>query len=94
MEKLDPAEIESKLANISEWSEINDSIQRTYSFDDFVASIRFVNTVADAAEAANHHPDMLIRYNKVTVTLSTHDAGGITNNDFDLAAKCDEAAGG
>lgn len=52
-------------------------IQRTYAFKDFVASIKFVNSVAEAAEAAQHHPDILIRWNKVTLTLTTHDAGDL-----------------
>ncbi len=56
-------------------------------------SIRFVSEVAEAAEAAQHHPDILIRYNKVTLTLSTHDAGGITKKDFDLARKANAFAG-
>lgn len=85
-------EIQTRLASLTEWSEINGAIQRTYQFKDFVASIAFVNAVADLAEAADHHPDILIRYNKVTLTLSTHDASGITGKDFDLAARADAAA--
>ena len=63
-----------------------ETIQRTYQFSDFVKAMGFVGKVADAAEKNQHHPDILIRYNKVTLTLSTHDAGGITMKDFDLAA--------
>ena len=58
------------------------SISRTYQFPTFPAAIRFVDYVAELAEAANHHPDIDVRYNRVTLTLSTHDAGGITDNDF------------
>ncbi|MBC8138839.1 MAG: 4a-hydroxytetrahydrobiopterin dehydratase, partial [Fibrella sp.] len=65
---------------------------RTFSFADFVAAMRFVNSVADAAEEANHHPDIDIRYDKVTLGLVTHDAGGITKNDFALAGKADTLA--
>ena len=87
--KLTEAEITEALAKLPEWSQLGDEIQRTYRFDDFVQAMAFVNKVADAAEARQHHPDILIRYNKVMLTLSTHDAGGITQKDFDLAAETD-----
>ncbi len=90
-EKLTSAQIQAGLEKLDEWSELNDAIQRTYLFKDFPAAIAFVNKVADLAEGMNHHPDILIRYNKVTLTLSTHDAGGITDKDFTLAAKADAA---
>ena len=93
MDKLTQDQIEAKLADFPEWSESADSIQRTYQFDDFIQAMSFVNRVADAAERAQHHPDLLIRYNKVTVTLSTHDAGGITDKDFSLANQADDFAG-
>lgn len=87
--KLPEAEIESRLAARPEWVETGEAIQRTFSFANFVEAMKFVNRVAEAAEAAQHHPDILVRYNKVTMTLSTHDAGGITQKDFDLAARID-----
>lgn len=90
--KLSPAEVEAALKSLPEWSEVSGVIQRTFSFRDFVASMKFVNAVAEAAEAAQHHPDILIRWNKVTLSLSTHDAGGITQKDFDLARQCDGLA--
>jgi 4a-hydroxytetrahydrobiopterin dehydratase len=90
---MSDAEIASALAKQPEWSETGEAIQRTYQFKDFVEAMRFVNRVAEAAEAAQHHPDILIRWNKVTLTLSTHDASGITEKDFALAAKCDQFAG-
>ena len=93
MEKLNDAQVEAQLTALSEWSESGGAIQRTYAFRNFADSMKFVNQVAEAAEAADHHPDILIRYNKVTLTLSTHDASGITQKDFDLAAKCDQIAG-
>ncbi|MEM1247914.1 MAG: 4a-hydroxytetrahydrobiopterin dehydratase [Acidobacteriota bacterium] len=65
-------------------------IRRTYSFPTFPAAVRFVDYVAELAEAAEHHPDIDIRYNKVTLSLSTHDAGGITDKDFALAAAIDQ----
>ena len=89
MQTLTEEQIHEKLDRIPEWSGGSGSIQRTYLFKDFVASMAFVNKVADAAEASEHHPDILIRYNKVTLTLSTHDAGGVTEKDFDLATKAD-----
>ena len=93
MQTLTEDQIQTRLeAEAPEWSEAGGSIQRTFQFDDFVQAIAFVNKVADAAEAAMHHPDILVRYNKVTLTLTTHDAGGITDNDFALAQRADDAA--
>jgi 4a-hydroxytetrahydrobiopterin dehydratase len=87
------AEIQGALAQAPEWSELNGAIQRTFQFKDFAEAMRFVNQVAAAAEADQHHPDILIRWNKVTLTLSTHDASGITEKDFALARKADGMAG-
>jgi 4a-hydroxytetrahydrobiopterin dehydratase len=93
MQTLTEDQVQSRLdAEAPEWSEAGGSIQRTYQFDDFIEAIAFVNKVADAAEAAAHHPDILVRYNKVTLTLTTHDAGGITENDFSLALRADSAS--
>lgn len=92
MERLNEEQIETRLAGMADWIETGGSIQRTYQFEDFVESMKFVTAVADLAEDAQHHPDILIRYNKVTMSLSTHDAGGITTKDFDLAAKIDDSA--
>ena len=64
-------------------------MQRTFSFENFVDAMSFVNRVADLAEDFQHHPDILIRYNKVTLTLSTHDAGGLTDKDFAFAREAD-----
>jgi len=93
MTKLSDDQIHAALAQAPEWSELNGAIQRTFQFPDFKAAMVFVNKVADAAEAAQHHPDLLIRYNKVTFTLSTHDAAGITAKDFALAKTIDSLAG-
>lgn len=92
MEKLSEAEVKDRLANHPEWTEVGGEIQRTFEFADFKASMRFVNEVADEAERVQHHPDVLIRYSKVTLTVSTHDAGGITVKDFDLATFADQAS--
>ncbi|PHQ82612.1 MAG: 4a-hydroxytetrahydrobiopterin dehydratase [Phycisphaera sp.] len=93
MNKLSESQISQHLAKHPEWSEVNGEITRTFQFNDFIASIAFVNAIADYAEKAQHHPDILIRYNKVTLTVSTHDAGGITQKDFELAMKANGFAG-
>jgi len=91
--KLNETEIAAALKGVPEWSEVSEAIQRTYQFKDFAEAMRFVSRVADQAEQDQHHPDILIRYNKVTLTLSTHDAGGLTEKDFALAGKIDAAVG-
>jgi len=89
MAKLTAAEVDEALTGVPEWHESGDTIQRTFQLKDFVQAIEFVNRIAAVSEAANHHPDLLIRYSRVTLTLATHDAGGITEKDFDLAKKAD-----
>jgi len=91
--RLSTSEIETALAGVPEWAEVGGSIQRTFAFSNFVQSMEFVTNVAAVAEADAHHPEILIRYNKVTLSLNTHDAGGITSKDFALATKADELAG-
>ena len=86
---LSQAEINTRLAALPAWQVQAGELVRTYQFKDFVASMAFVNKLAEAAEQAGHHPDIDIRYNKVRIALVTHDAGGITAKDFDLAAKAD-----
>jgi 4a-hydroxytetrahydrobiopterin dehydratase len=87
--KMNDEQIAQSLESHPEWVELSGQIQRTFEFDDFVASMRFVNKVAEYAESVQHHPDILIRYNKVTLSVSTHDASGITLKDFELATKAD-----
>jgi 4a-hydroxytetrahydrobiopterin dehydratase len=87
MAALSPAEIAAKLVSLPGWSLEKDELVREFKFADFLGSIAFVNSVAKLAEAAGHHPDIDIRYNKVRLALTTHDAGGISAKDFDLAAK-------
>lgn len=77
------------MRTVSRWRRKAQVIQRTYQFKDFPAAMKFVNAVARAAEKAWHHPDIDIRWNKVTLALTTHDAGGLTEKDFSLAAKFD-----
>ena len=81
------------MRSVSRWRRKAQVIQRIYQFKDFPAAIKFVNAVARAAEKAWHHPDIDIRWNKVTLALTTHDAGGLTEKDFRLAAKFDSLAG-
>ena len=87
--KLSEDQIGAQLDTFPEWAEINGQIQRTFQFEDFDQSIAFVGRIAEYAEQVQHHPDILIRYNKVTLTISTHDAGGITHKDFELARTAD-----
>lgn len=93
MAKLTHAEIKASCALVPKWTRRAAMIRRTYQFADFVAAMKFVNAVAKAAEKAQHHPDLDIRWNKVSLALTTHDAGGLTAKDFALAAKCDALAG-
>lgn len=89
MKKLSSTQIKTALASVPDWKKKGAAITRTYQFKDFPAAIKFVNKVAKVAEKAWHHPDIDIRWNKVTLTLSTHDAGGLTGKDFSLAKKFD-----
>jgi 4a-hydroxytetrahydrobiopterin dehydratase len=92
MEKMSDPQITEALKAVPDWGWAGEAIQRTYQFKDFIEAMKFVNKVAEQAEFDQHHPDLLIRWNKVTLTLSTHDASGITSKDFALAAKADEFA--
>jgi 4a-hydroxytetrahydrobiopterin dehydratase len=87
MAKLPDDQITERLGALDGWSRAGDEIVKTFEFPTFPDAIAFVTRVADRAEAANHHPDLDIRYRKVRVALSTHDAGGLTDQDFDLAAE-------
>lgn len=89
MEKLTPAQIEGIPASLPGWAVEGDSLRRTYEFSDFVGAMAFVTKVALVAEKANHHPDIDIRWNTVTLVLSTHHAGGLTEKDTTLAAELD-----
>jgi 4a-hydroxytetrahydrobiopterin dehydratase len=89
MKKLNAAQIKSALATVPEWTRQGATISRTFQFKDFPAAIQFVNAAAEIAEQAWHHPDIDIRWNKVVLTLTAHDAGGLTEKDFALARKFD-----
>ena len=80
---------------MSEWSQRPDALERDFEFEDFAHAIAFVNSVADVAEEANHHPDILLHgWNKVRLTLSTHSEGGLTDADHALARRIDEVTSG
>jgi 4a-hydroxytetrahydrobiopterin dehydratase len=89
MARLTEAEIEARLPLLQGWQREGDALRREYAFGDFKASIAFVNRVADLANAADHHPDIMVKYDRVTLTLTSHDSGGITHRDFKLAATID-----
>jgi 4a-hydroxytetrahydrobiopterin dehydratase len=89
MKKLTPPQIKTALDSVPDWKKKGAAITRTFQFKDFPAAIKFVNTIAKPAEKEYHHPDIDIRWNKVTLTLSTHDAGGLTDKDFNLAKQFD-----
>jgi 4a-hydroxytetrahydrobiopterin dehydratase len=87
MSVLTDTEISGRLAGLPEWSRTGEAITSTSKRGSFSAAMLYVGAVAYLAETANHHPDMLIQWDTVTLTLSTHSAGGITDKDFDLAAQ-------
>ena len=90
MAVLTDAEIQQELTSLNGWQHNGTAIQRIFRFPDFKAAMQFVNKVAEAAEQANHHPDIDIRYTKIVCTLSTHSAGGITQKDLDMARQIDK----
>jgi 4a-hydroxytetrahydrobiopterin dehydratase len=92
MSRLASAQIKDALKAVPGWKRKGSVISRTYAFKDFVVAMNFVNGVARAAEKACHHPDIDIRWNQVTLALTTHDAGGLTEKDFAMAARCDRLA--
>lgn len=85
MTKLTQAEIQEKAKILSGWERVGESLQCQRRFKDFVEAIAFINKIVEPAESANHHPDLSISYNRVSITLTTHDAGGLTEKDFALA---------
>jgi 4a-hydroxytetrahydrobiopterin dehydratase len=90
--KMEPAKIILALSALPKWRRVGEIISRTFEFKDFPAAMKFVNAVAELAEQAQHHPDVDIRWNKVTLALTTHDAGGLTEKDFELARQIDREA--
>lgn len=90
---LNDSEVEQALQNLPGWSKRDNSIQRVLQFNDFITAMKFVNEIAVVAESANHHPDICVSYNKVTLTLLSHDSGGVTQRDTRMALKINEVAG-
>ena len=91
--KLSDLEIRRALGTLPGWSRKGDALNKTYSFARFADGIHFVQQVAEVADRMNHHPDIDIRYTRIAFSLSTHDAGGITQRDLDLAGAIEKAAG-
>ena len=87
--RLDQEAITRQLLQLTGWRQRGIRISRTFIFDDFIQGIRFLNRVARLAEGMTHHPDISIRYNRVRLSLTTHDEGGLTVKDFKLARKID-----
>lgn len=93
MAKLSDAQITAQLHGLPGWQRVGHAITRQYTFPSFLKAIEFINAIAPLAEAANHHPDIANTYNRITITLSTHDEGGITDKDTALATQIEKAAG-
>ena len=85
MTRLNDLEIQERATQLPNWNVEGDTLTRTWTFDNFIGAIEFVNRLVDPAESAGHHPDISISYNKVNISLTTHDAGGLTDKDFELA---------
>lgn len=92
MNRLTQAEIEQALTQVSGWTQVGNAIQRVFELPSFPAALVFAGAVGHLAERADHHPDILIQYRKVTLTLSTHSAGGLTEKDFALAREINAIA--
>jgi 4a-hydroxytetrahydrobiopterin dehydratase len=92
MAPLGDSEIEARLAEHPGWERVGDAIAKSFKRADFVSSVNFVDSLVGPAEAMNHHPDLEISWDTVTVSLSTHSEGGVTAADFELAAKIDALA--
>ena len=86
-------DVKTRLTSMTGWEYDDDEIEKKFQFGDFAGAMAFVNRVAEAAEAMDHHPDIKISYNKVKLSLSTHSEGGVTDKDFALAGEIDSIAG-
>jgi 4a-hydroxytetrahydrobiopterin dehydratase len=92
MSKLSNSQIDDALRSLAGWERRSEAIARIFEFASFAPAMDFVNRVAEVAEAANHHPDITINYNKVTMLLTSHDTGGVTQRDVRMAARISEVA--
>jgi 4a-hydroxytetrahydrobiopterin dehydratase len=89
---LSEQEVDRQLENLTDWALEGRAIRKQYTFSDFPAAVAFVNRLVSEAEAADHHPDIIINYRRVTLIYSTHSEGGLTQKDFDGAAMADRKA--
>jgi 4a-hydroxytetrahydrobiopterin dehydratase len=89
MARLSDSEVEERLAGLAGWERRGKAIAKQFERGDFVGSVKFVESMVEPAEAMSHHPDLEVSWATVTVTLSTHSEGGLTERDFELAAKID-----
>ena len=89
MDLLDDEAIEARLAELEGWEREGDAITKTFELADFVGSVEFIKRVVVPAEDMNHHPDLSVSWNQVGVSITTHAAGGLTENDFELAKRID-----
>ena len=92
MALLDDSEIERRLAELEGWQQSGDAIRKEFKRNDFVGSVDFVRALVEPAEDMGHHPDLEISWDTVTVTITSHSEGGLTANDFELAARIDGLA--
>lgn len=92
MALLSDTEIEERLSSLPGWERSGGAIAKSFKRDDFVGSVEFVSSLVEPAEGMNHHPDLEISWDTVTVTISTHSEGGLTAADFELAEKIDALA--
>lgn len=90
VDKMSGEEIQSMLGQVDNWGAQNDKLHKTFQFKDFMNAMKFINQMADVAEEEQHHPDFCVHYNRVDVTIWTHAIGGLSENDFILAAKLDK----
>jgi 4a-hydroxytetrahydrobiopterin dehydratase len=92
MSLLPDSEIESRLSELDGWSREGDAITKSFKNEDFVGSVKFVDAIVEPAEEMNHHPDLSISWDEVKVSITNHAAGGLTENDFELAKRIDAVA--
>lgn len=92
MARLEDSEIEARLSEHPGWERDGGAIRKSFQRGDFVGSVNFVNSLVEPAEEMNHHPDLQVSWDTVTVSLSTHSEGGVTAADFELASKIDSLA--
>ena len=91
MKQMKPKDLDERLEKLNGWKLIGNAIEKNYKFRDFKNAVGFINKVAEVAETANHHPDILLwNWNNVRLTLTTHTASGLTEKDFELASKIDQ----